>query len=155
MKTMILNKSASYESRIETLVLLYKKAEEKVTHADTFRQRNMNYALIIFAGFVAAGIKTSGTLAPYLLSSTLTIIMIIFSVWDRRWHRTKHGWDGTSLECYSKIIELTNNPNNDITFQTYYEEKEETAEWLSWQPIIFYFLVLASIGSFFIFNQNL
>lgn len=149
MKTIILNKSVSCEKRLETLELLYKKAEAKVTHADTFRQRNMNYALVIFAGFFAANIKMSDAINPYLMSSILTIIMIIFSIWDRRWHRTKHGWDGTSLECYLKIVELINNPNVDITFQTYYKEKEKTAEWFSWQPIVFYFLVLASIGSFF------
>ena len=149
MKTIILNKSELCEKRLETLELLYKKAEAKVTHADTFRQRNMNYALVIFAGFFAAGIKTNDLWNPILMSSILTIIMIIFTIWDRRWHRTKHGWEGTSLECYSKIAELTNNPNIDVTYHTYYVEKEKTAEWFSWQPIVFYFLVLASIGSFF------
>jgi hypothetical protein len=151
MKEIILDKTALFESRMKTLELLYRKAEDKVTHSDTFRQRNMNYALVIFAGFVATNVKMNNILAPYLLSSILTVIMIIFAVWDRKWHRTKHGWDGTSRECYSKIVELTNDPDRDIKFQTYDAIAEGTAEWLSWQPIVFYILILASIGSFFIF----
>jgi hypothetical protein len=146
-------KSAPLEQRIDTLKLLYQKAEEKVIHADTFRQRNLNYALVIFAGLIAAGVKISSTVAPYIISITLIIVMVIFCGWDRRWHQIKHGWDHTGKECYLLIVELINNPIQDVSIPSYISAAESDAEWFSWQPIIFYFLILASIASFFVLKQ--
>jgi hypothetical protein len=145
-------KTISLDRRIDTLKLLYQKAEEKVFHADTFRQRNLNFALVIFAGLIAAGVKKESIIAPYLLSSVLTIIMFIFTFWDRKWHRTKHGWEGTSKICYSKIVDLINNPKINVDLDSYDEDAENNAEFFSWQPIVFYFLFLASLASYFVFK---
>jgi hypothetical protein len=45
-----LDENTDIAKRIDILKMLHKKAEEKVIHADKFRQTNMNYALVIFAG---------------------------------------------------------------------------------------------------------
>ena len=148
--TIDLVKTAKLEQRIDILKILYQKAEGKILHADTFRQRNLNFALVIFAGLIATGVKVGAILAPYIISLTLTIVMFIFCFWDRKWHRTKHGWDRTGRECYLSIVKLINNPKQDISVQTYISAAEKEAEWKSWQPIVFYFLFVASIASYFI-----
>lgn len=149
-KEIKLTKVADLEKRIQILTLLFNKAEAKVTHADTFRQRNMNYALAVFAGLIAIRLKLQGIGAQYILSVTLLILSGIFCIWDRKWHKTKHGWDSTSRNCYEKLVTLVNNPDQDVLFLRYDSAGEHTTEWTSWQPIVFYFLVLGSIASFFI-----
>jgi hypothetical protein len=152
MTEITLFKTADKSHRIQILTMLYEKAESKVTHADTFRQRNMNYAIVIFAGLIAAEVKLGNEIPHHILSSTLTILMIIFAIWDRRWHKVKHGWDATATTCYSNLAKLTDNPDQDLTYSTYEVSGEATAEWGSWQPIVFYFLILASVSSFWVFG---
>lgn len=140
------------EQRIEILTLLFEKAESKITHADMYRQRNMNYSLIIFAGLITLGVKLPQQyLAQCILSTTLLILMLIFCIWDRRWHKIKHGWQSTSKEAYYNICELTNNPDKEIIMPLYKFESEKNAEYFSWQPIVFYFLVVGSALSFLLF----
>jgi hypothetical protein len=153
MKEIILKGTSDVGRRIDILTLLYTKAEAKVNHSDMFRQRNMNYALVIFAGFMALGGKLDGHLPQVVVSITLLILMLIFCVWDRRWHKTKHGWEYSSLLFYQKLGEVNNEPDKDVAFQSYYVEGERTAERFSFQPIVFYFLVAASLASFFIFSS--
>jgi hypothetical protein len=148
-----LDKSVDKSLRIQVLTMLYEKAEGKVFHADTFRQRNMNYALVIFAGLIAAELRLGDQVPHYILSATLTILMVIFAIWDRRWHKNKHGWDATSKACYDKLAKLANNSDRDVKFATYEKKGEETAEWGSWQPIVFYFLVVASVASFWVLGK--
>ena len=147
-----LKSSPNSEKRIETLTLLFEKAESKVTHADMYRQRNMNYSLIIFAGLIALGIKLPQQyLAQSIVSATLLILMLIFCIWDRRWHKIKHGWQSTAKEAYCNICELTNNPEQEIIMPLYKSKSERKAEYYSWQPIVFYFLVVCSALSFLLF----
>jgi len=153
MNKISLLKSACIKQRIDTIKILLNKAEMKVTHADTFRQRNMNYALVIFAGLIAMRVKLTDPNDQTLkiaISITLLILSLIFCVWDRRWHKIKHGWDNTAKICYRRIVDLTNNPDQDITFSRYNVKIAKSAEWDSLQPIVFYTLVIGSIASFFI-----
>ena len=153
MKEITLYGSSDPGRRIDLLTLLYNKAEAKVTHADTFRQRNMNYALVIFAGLIALGGKVEGTLPQIVVSITLFVLMLIFCVWDRRWHRTKHGWEYSGKLIYQKLSEVINDSAGDVTFPLYDKKGEETAEWFSLQPVVFYFLIAASLVSFFVFSS--
>ena len=139
--------------RIDLLTLLHSKAEEKVNHSDMFRQRNMNYALVIFAAFTTVGIKLDSHLSQALASLTLFTLIVIFCIWDRRWHKTKHGWEYSSQVFYEKMRDIINDPSQDVSYKLYYKEGEQTAEWFSLQPIVFYFLLAASVASFFIFRS--
>ena len=139
--------------RIELLRMLYDKAVEKVNHSDMFRQRNMNYSLVIFGALMTVGIKLDDLLSRAIVSGTLLALTIIFCLWDRRWHKTKHGWDRSSRMYHTKLEELVNNPTNDTVYRRYYEDGEKSAEWFSFQPIVFYFLIVASIVSFFLFGM--
>jgi len=112
----------------------------------------MNYSLVIFAGLIALGVKLPQFSAQSVVSATLLIFMAIFCVWDRRWHRIKHGWQSTANEAYRKVNELNNFPEKEITIPLYKTSGEEKAEWLSWQPIIFYFLVAGAALSFELFH---
>jgi len=150
-RSVTLHKSANLAKRIEVLTLLFQKAETKVNHADMYRQRNMNYSLVIFAGLIGLGVNLPQYPAKAMISSTLLILMLIFCVWDRRWHRIKHGWQGTARDTYIKICEMTNNPEKDMTVILYKSKSEEKAEFFSWQPIVFYFLVIGAALSFGLF----
>ncbi len=138
--------------RLQILTDLSERAEKRIIHSDTFRQRNMNFALIIFAGFIALGARIEGQVAHMLISGTLFVLMVIFILWDRRWHRTKHGWYETLSNLKEKIIQLANDPTVNIDFKLYYPQGEKAAELLSFQPMVYYFLTIGSILSFFIFS---
>jgi hypothetical protein len=150
MQQITLAKSADPQRRIDAIQLLVRKAEDKVIHADTFRQRNMNYALVVFAGLIGLRSNVHDATNQVVISTTLLVLSIVFCVWDRRWHRVKHGWDSTGKACYNCIVQLTNDPNQDVSFPAYDSKAEQGAEWRSWQPVVFYLLVAASVGSFFI-----
>ena len=144
MKEITLKGSSDLGHRIELLTVLFNKAEEKVKHSDMFRQRNMNYSLVIFGALMALGIKLDPFLSRGIISGTLFVLMVIFCLWDRRWHRTKHGWDYSGRMYYQKMQEIVNEPNQDISFKLYYTEGERTAERFRFQPLVFYFLIVAS-----------
>lgn len=146
-----IHKNADLAKRIEVLTLLFRKAETKVNHADNYRQRNMNYSLVIFAGLIGLGVNLSQYPAKVMISSTLLILMIIFCVWDRRWHRIKHGWQGTAKDTYIKICEMISDPKRDMTVILYKSKSEENTEFFSWQPIVYYFLVIGAALSFWLF----
>jgi hypothetical protein len=145
--------SADKSDRFQVLTMMQKKTQERVLHADTFRQRNMNYALVIFAGLIAAELKLENQVPHLVLSSTLTILMMIFAIWDRRWHKISHGWNATGKAGFRKLADLVNNPDLNITFLTYEAEGEGRAELFSWQPILLYFLVAASVASFWVLGK--
>jgi hypothetical protein len=154
MPEITLHKSADKADRIHVLTILHEKAEGRVFHSDTYRQRNMNYALVVFAGLIAAQLKLENQMPHYVLSATLTILMTIFAIWDRRWHKFSHGWNATGSACFRKLAELVNSSGKeDLTFLTYEAKGEGKAQRLSWQPIVYYFLVAASVASFWIFGK--
>lgn len=95
MKKITLVKSADIDRRIEIIKVLLNKAEARVRHSDLFRQRNMNYALVVFAGLIALRVKLVSSEAQIVISATLLVLSIIFCVWDRRWQELNT--DGTVL----------------------------------------------------------
>jgi hypothetical protein len=121
-KVVYLSKAADFKGRIEALKILHEKAESKVLHADKYRQANLNFAIIIFAGLFATALKFHSRIFSPMIAIVQTLIMVIFTIWDRRWHETKHGWDNTGKNCYQYIIDLTNDEDQDIEFD-YYEVK--------------------------------
>ena len=143
--------SSDINHRIEFLTNLYNKAGEIMLHLDKLRQRNMNYALLIFGGLFGLGIKIDGLTSKVTLSSLITIIMIIFTLWDRQIHRYRHGWESTRSTFYRKIGEIINDHAIDLEIEQYRVSGEKKAEWISIQPIIFYFLILGGILSLAIF----
>jgi len=153
MNEITLKSSSDISQRVELLTILYNKAGDNVHHSDTFRQRNMNYSLVIFGALMALGIKLEDLLSRSTVSGTLLTLMVIFCLWDRRWHKIKHGWDYSSRIFYKKMEEVVNEPSKDVTFKVYYIEGERFAERFSFQPIVFYFLIIASLTSFFLFSS--
>jgi len=47
--------------------------------------------------------------------------------------------------------EVLNKPTKDISFPRYRADSEKDAEWFSFQPVIFYALVLGGLLSFLMF----
>jgi hypothetical protein len=143
--------SSNVEHRLQILSALYSHAEEKINHIDDSRQTNMNYALVIFAGLFGLGIGLNNLVYQLYISTTILIVMCIFCLWDRRLHELSHGWRSSSSTFRVKTSEVINNPDQDITFPHYRADDEKKAEWFSFQPMIFYTLVLGGLLSFFIF----
>ncbi|MGO9317007.1 MAG: hypothetical protein ACLPXT_11520 [Terracidiphilus sp.] len=139
--------------RIQIITMLHEKAANRMIHADTFRQRNMNYALAIFAGLVVAGIRPENKVPHYVLSIMLTVLMILFTFWDNRLHKFSHGWRTTSSNCLHKLEDLVNDPNQKINICTYDSKGEKGAKWYSLQPFVYYLLVVASVASFWVLGK--
>lgn len=152
MKKITLNGKSDIGKRIEFVTNLFDKAEIRLLHSDSFRQRNMNFALAIFAGLFAVGLKTEGIFLHIVLSASLFLLMLSFTIWDRRWHKTKHGWQMSRDVFRTKLIKLVNQPDIDISFFPYSVDGEMKAELNSWQPMLFYGLTVGAAISFFIFE---
>lgn len=144
--------SSDVRQRIDLLLLLQKKADDKVVHADTFRQTNMNYALAIFGAVIALDAKLGIHASQKIIWGTVAMLMLMFCIWDRRWHRTKHGWEYSSRIYYHLLQTIVNAPSADVAYKLYYPQGESGAEWLSFQPIVFYILVAASVVSLAVFG---
>ena len=143
--------SSDIEHRLQVLSTLFNQAEEKINHFDESRQRNLNYALVIFAGLFGLGVGLSNHVYQLYISVIIFTVMCIFCLWDRRLHRFTHGWQISSSTFCMKTSEVINRPDQDITFLRYQVDGEKKAEWFSFQPMIFYALILGGLISFFIF----
>ena len=145
------NGSDDIEYRLQFLSTLLVQSEEKINHIDQSRQTNMNYALLIFAGLFGLGIGLENIIYKLSISTALFIIMLFFCFWDRRLHKVSHGWQYTS-SFYCKIIsDVINEPKKKISFRRYLKDYEKKAEWFSFQPMIFYTLVIGGLISFPLF----
>jgi len=151
MSEITLRGSGNVEHRLKILSALYSQAEEKINHIDESRQGNMNYALVIFAGLFGLSVGLNNRVYQLYISITIFIVMCIFCLWDRRLHKISHGWRSSSSTFCQTISEVINNPDQDITLPRYRADGEKKAEWFSFQPMIFYALVLGGLISFFIF----
>ena len=119
-------------------------AEVKMNHIDGLRQRNMNIAAIIFAAIFSFGLQSSvHAVRPFSLTG-LTLIMLVFSLLDRRLHRFQHGWRKTRRRFVEALRDIINKPNDDVAVQRYYEEGEKEAERFALQPVLYYMLTLAA-----------
>ena len=132
---------ANIERRIGLLSALLQQAEQKINHISELRQRNMNYALVIFAGLFTFTMKFTSGLYSVFVSVALLAIVGIFCMLDRRLHKFIHGWGKTKTEFMKCINTIINNPSEDIKYQRYYPEGGRTAELRALQPMIFYFLL--------------
>jgi hypothetical protein len=152
MKETILKGTGCQDKRIELLTTLLTKALEKTNHIDEIRGRNMNYALLIFAGLYGAGIALEHVVYHFSISTAIVFIMLIFTFWDHRLHKINHGWRRTSSMYCKKITKIINDPEKDVSFCQFIFEKKERVEWFGFQPIIFYLLVIGGVSSYFIFS---
>jgi len=143
--------SSDIEHRLQFLSTLLIQAEEKINHIDESRQRNLNFALIIFAGLFGLGIGLNNLVYKLSISTAIFILMCIFCLWDRRLHRISHGWQSARSTFCASISEVINTPKKDITFPRYRADGERKAEVFSFQPIIFYALVVGGLISFAVF----
>ena len=143
----LLKQEACLQDRLEVLKMLREKSEAKVLHADAFRQRNMQFALIAFPTLFGLGFTINSIFLKIMSSFILSLVLIFFTMWDRHWHKMKHGWDHTAEHAYLIFVELTNNPNQDFELEEYDTTYENTAELFSWQPKFFYLLTGISIIS--------
>jgi hypothetical protein len=132
------------DRRIAFLTSLLGIAERKGPYLGQLRQRNMNYALVAFAGLFTFSFKMPTKLYSLFVSAALFIIVLVFCLLDLRFHKFVHGWRESEKAFIKAISEVINDPTKKITFVRYIEEAEREAENFSLQPMIFYLLVVAS-----------
>lgn len=152
MITITLNSSANPNQRIEAITLLHELANDRVKHSDSFRQRNLIWATVTFAGLMGFGTTLPDWPSQCIVSTTLSVLMVILCLWDRRWHRTKHGWDSTRKLCYQELVKIVNDPSQPAEFPRYDRAAQEEAEWTSFLPIVYYLLVAGAVASLFAFR---
>jgi hypothetical protein len=78
--------------------------------------------------------------------------MFVFCLLDNRLHKFSHGWQTSRKIFTENIIKLLNDKSASIEFPYYNAKGETESELLSFQPIIYYILIIGSIVSFFIFK---
>lgn len=151
MKEITLKGSSNIDQRLDFLTTLFNQANDNIKHIDDRRQTSLNYALAIFAGLLGLAIGLDNFVYQLFISIALSLIMLIFCLWDRRLHRASHGIQASRITFREKIQELINNPRKEIEFPAYRSDRENDAEWLSFLPIIYYVLIVSALLSSLIF----
>jgi hypothetical protein len=137
-------KGVANQERIGFLSTMLNNTEAKMNHIDGLRQTNMNIAAIIFAGMFSFGFQSSvRAFRPFSLAA-LALVMLVFTLLDRRLHRYQHGWRKTRRHFVEALRDVINNPNDDVTVQRYYQDGEKEAERFALQPVLYYMLTLAA-----------
>jgi hypothetical protein len=131
--------------RLAFLSSLFDTAKSKGSEIAQLRQRNLNFALIIFAAFISFQFQFPSAWYSVWASAAFVALMCFFALLDRRFHRYVHGWRETEKLFMDMISTVLNNPDQDITFARYVREGEDKAEKCSLQPWITYLLVAGSL----------
>ena len=143
--------SKDVEHRLKFLSELLKESEDKINHIDKSRQTNMNYALLIFAGLFGIGVGLDYIVYKLAISTAIVLLMCIFCLWDRRLHKISHGWQSSNKTYCEMSAALINSPTKEISFPRYRKDSEKKAEYFSFQPVIFYVLVLGGLLTYILF----
>ena len=134
-----------HESRITFLTAMLNNAEVKMNHFDKLRQTNMNIALVIFAGMCGFAFQTALPSFRQFSFVALALVMVIFCLLDRRYHRFQHGWRRTRKQITLALTAGISQPQEDVTVDRYYPEGENRAEVFSLQPVLYYLLAAAAL----------
>lgn len=134
--------------RITFLTTLSNDAEKRVLHLGELRQKNLYYALIIFAGLFTVSLKLPTKSYSLMASLTPFITMTVFCLLDRRLHKIAHGWRRTRNITVRALTEVLNDTTKTVTVPKYAVDGERGAEKFSLQPMIFYLLVVGSLFHF-------
>jgi hypothetical protein len=140
---------SSISRRQALLSTFFDNAKSKGSLIAKLRQTNLNYAIVIFAALFTFSFKFTKGWYSVTVSAALCLIMSIFSILDRKFHKYIHGWRDTEKHLMDKITTLLNKPQDDIVFRRYVKEAEQSAEAWGWQPIITYLLIAVSGIHFF------
>lgn len=146
------DEAKNVQNRIDFLRNALNNAETKINHIDGMRQKNLNFALILFAGLYGLGLKFSDKISsPFILSTIVVLLMLIFCLIDRRLHRLSHGWRSTGKLRVKSISQTTNKPDTNLNYPSYDRNGMKKAELFSLQPVVFYILIICGIFSFWLF----
>lgn len=152
MTTITLKGTADFSSRIQLLRDLHDSTAEKVNRTDSIRQNNLVLATAVFAGLMSFALTLHNWSSQCVVSAALFVLMTILCLWDRRWHKTKHGWDETRKTAYAMMAQLINSPTDDVTFPRYDSDGENDAQWGSLLPMIYYLMILGATASPLVFR---
>lgn len=136
---------SNLQQRCEVLSDALKDAAQKGFHLSELRQKNLNYALLIFAGLFTFCLKFPTMPYTDIVSYALVALMALFCALDRRLHRFVHGWRETKKMLMMRITHVVSYPHYPICFRRYVREGEAKAEKFGLRPFVFYMLVLGSI----------
>jgi uncharacterized membrane protein len=134
-----------HESRIGMLTTMLNNAEAKMNHIDGLRQTNMNIALVIFAGMCGFAFQTASPSFRQASFIALALVILIFCLLDRRFHRFQHGWRMTRRQMVLALAEAISKPKDDVTVDRYYPEGEDRAEVFALQPVLYYLLTAGAL----------
>lgn len=143
-----LSSTLGKDEKLKILSQVYNKIEEMIMHFDNLRQRNLNFALVVFAGLFGLSVKIGTNTNQFLIPAVITAIMFIFLRIDRKYHIYSHGFQWTSYFLIHKMGEVDN--GRDIKFDKYNYKFSKTAELLSLQSVIYYCLIIGGILAYFL-----
>jgi hypothetical protein len=140
--------NAHLTHRLAFLSSLFDTAKSKGSEVAQLRQRNLNFALIVFAAFISFQVRFPSGWYSVWASAAFVALMCFFSLLDRRFHAYAHGWRETEKLFMDMISSVINSPDQDITFVRFVREGKDKAEKFSLQPWITYLLVAGSLMHF-------
>lgn len=140
--------NSSQENRISFITNLLNNAESKINHFDGIRQRNLVVALAVFSGLSSLIIKASNELIAIFISFSLSIVMGMFFVLDRRFRSYSHGWQKTMKNMIFSINVIINDPKKDVTFPMYDVSGEKERRFRSIISILYIILFAGGLLSY-------
>jgi len=136
------------EKKLAIVSKVYEEAKEMIMHLDILRMRNLNFALIIFAGLFGLGLNIKGDTSRLLISCSITALMFVSLLIDRKLHIYNHGYQGSTYNLLHKMSEIRD--KTELIFEKYDYDYAKEAKWKSQQTIIHVCLTIGGVISYFV-----
>ena len=149
MAEITLNQNVNNRDRLDYLFTLLNNAEKREDFLHERRDKNFQFALIIFAVVSGFSQQLAVTIKTYSIFGFLVVVMISALMYEIHLHRFACAWRKTYRNHRKTISKTLNTPGAPITFKTFeYQALDEALtlkSWFSMRRIVYYLLILLSV----------
>lgn len=136
-----------FKIKIEFIKQLIDNTVSRSISISQIRQRNLNFALLVFGALITFTYSSLGEDLLIPISIFLPIVSIAFWLTDHRHHKYIHGWAETQKLLEQSIKDLLNKDHK-IIVPRYSKIGEYSAERCIGQPLVFLLLFIGSLINF-------
>lgn len=133
---------------------LHDSSLDKISHFDNLRHKYLIFAFGLFSALYIVGMTQTEKSPRILICVIMSILMIVLFLLDARIHKTVHMWRFHRIDVLKQSFKLINGERQDVSFYLprILRDKKERPEWFNRQQIMYYFLIVGSISSYWIFE---